>query len=422
MPSYLLFLIYLIFGIVLLHWIVRKNHFPFSPYHTAALFTFKVFAGCLYGYIFLHYYGGDDTWTFVIDSRKQTILLNSHPGQYINEFLPGFSLGKTHHDLWAACLYYVDHFEDWFMVKLFGVLNLTGRGNYYIDVLWFELLVVAGPLLLFRLMKTASPGKTGIFFLLIFFMPSISFWCSGIRAEGLILLFIAIAIYYGRLFALDPGWRSGIAVFFGLLGLLLFRVQYLVFLLPALLAYMASVKYKRARPIYFNLVYLVLIVVFSVSLLLPQPYQLSRPLIHAQQGFFVLHGNTRYDLDSLKPGLLSPFSLLPQALTNAAFRPFPWEAKGSLQIFSSMESLFLIFGLCVFFFNRKKKNGIRDPLYWLLLYYGVSQLIAIGYIVPFPGAIVRYRSIPLLFILLFLFSCNFKLQQVITARVFHRIK
>ena len=47
--------------------------------------------GCLYGWVFYHYYGGDDTWNFFDESKEQTDMLLTHPAQFFQEFLPGFA-------------------------------------------------------------------------------------------------------------------------------------------------------------------------------------------------------------------------------------------------------------------------------------------------------------------------------------------
>jgi len=64
------------------------------------------------------------------------------------------------------------------------------------------------------------------------------------------------------------------------------------------------------------------------------------------------------------------------------------------------------------------KNKVRSPLLWLFFFYAVPQLIAVGFTVPFPGAIVRYRSIPFLFMFLFLFSANNILHLKLTKILF----
>ncbi len=44
----------------------------------------------------------------------------------------------------------------------------------------------------------------GMNFLLIFFIPSVIFWCSGIRAEALLFLFMVLMIYNGQAYARKP--------------------------------------------------------------------------------------------------------------------------------------------------------------------------------------------------------------------------
>ena len=52
--------------------------------------------------------------------------------------------------------------------------------------------------------------------------------------------------------------------------------------------------------------------------------------------------------------------------------------------------------------QKNWKQLFNHPLLLLFLFYGLSQIILIGYIVPFPGAIVRYKAIPELFLVVFL--------------------
>src|ERR1700712_4415864 len=92
MFAYFLFFFYLVSGTLLLHGLIRRKIFPFTLYHTGAIVLFKVLMGCLYGWLFLRYYGGDDTWNYFIESKTETTLLLHHPGQFFQEFLPSFSL------------------------------------------------------------------------------------------------------------------------------------------------------------------------------------------------------------------------------------------------------------------------------------------------------------------------------------------
>jgi len=90
MLTYFLFLFYLIGGITVLHWAARRHGIPFTIYHTTAAVLFKVSMGILYGYIFFHYYGGDDTWEYFTKSKTATDILLTHPGNFVKEMLLAF--------------------------------------------------------------------------------------------------------------------------------------------------------------------------------------------------------------------------------------------------------------------------------------------------------------------------------------------
>jgi hypothetical protein len=418
MLTYFLFFFYLFSGTILLHIIIRRKIFPFTIYHTTAIVFFKIFMGCLYGWVFLHYYNGDDTWNYFNESRDETNLLMHHPLRFFHPFWPSFALQKTGYHGWDALVFYINDFERLFIIKGMAVLNLLSGKNYYTNVVLFEFLIIGGPLLLFKLLAHEFPQRSGMYFLLVFFIPSVIFWCSGIRAEGLLLFFMVLMIYNGQAYARKAGiWRL-LGVLGGFLGLLLIRYQFLAVFLPAFLAFLISLKKLVMSPRYFNRIYIIALLIFGISLFLPPARQLSRPIRYAQESFFLLKGNTRYRLDSLKPGPLSVLKILPQAVANSILRPYPWEGKSLLQSVSSVEVIFIITGLFFFMVSPKRKQQISHPLYWLFLFYGISQLICIGYTVPFPGAIVRYRSPSFLLLILFLYAGNPLLQQKLRYWIF----
>jgi hypothetical protein len=418
MLKYFLFFFYLFFGTLLLHFIIRRKIFPFTIYHTVAVVFFRIFMGCIYGWVFHHYYGGDDTWNFFDESKDQTDMLLRHPAQFFQEFLPAFAYHATGNHIWQAFQFYVDNFERWFMIKGLAILNLFSGKNYYIDVLLFDMLTIPGPLLLFKMLAAKFPLRSGMNFLLIFFVPSIIFWCSGIRAEALLLLSMVLILYNGNAYTLNPAPGKVLVMLAGFCGLLLLRYEFMLIFLPAFIAYQISLNKKVNSPVFFNRIYIGLIILFTATLFLQPAYQLSRPLAETQKKFFLLHGNTRYALDSLEPGPLSFLKVLPQAVANSMLRPFPWEGKNLLQSGSSVEVLMLIAGLLFFLLSHGRKGQIAHPLYWFFLYYSICQFITIGYTVPFPGAIVRYRTIPLLFMILFLYTSHPLLQQKLRYWIF----
>src|SRR5580658_5778643 len=188
MMTIFFFAFYFIILLLIGNWIIKKTTCNIRFATLAAIFGFKVLLGCLYGYIFLHYYGGDDTWGFFKDSLAEYQKLIHHPLQFINDLSP-FKENYTRNNFFHGLQLYLSDFEYWTMVKLLALCNLFSQGNYYIDVLFFDFIIFWGSFLLFKLLLSYFPSKKTLLIVVLFFIPSVGFWLSGIRAEGLLLLF-----------------------------------------------------------------------------------------------------------------------------------------------------------------------------------------------------------------------------------------
>jgi hypothetical protein len=173
-------------------------------------------------------------------------------------------------------------------------------------------------------------------------------------------------------------------------------------LLPALAAWYISVSSRFKAIWVFIVTYSVTAELFFASSLLSNQKNLPSIVVQRQQQYFALKGNTRYQLDSLRPTLESFVEVFPQSVINTIVRPFPWEAKGPLQAFYSLDILFFLFLFLTCLLKKDKdwKNYFYHPLTWVLLFFALSLYLFIGYTVPFPGAIIRYKIIGDLFILI----------------------
>ncbi len=390
-----LFIIYLVTGIWLIHRYAVKDIYPFSIVQTAGIVSFKVLLGCVYGYVFLHYYHGDDPWDIFYQSLGSYEKLTHYPGEFFHEFNPEHAWMMANHQTSDAPSYYYHHAENWVMVKSFALLNVISGRNYYVDALLFDLILMPGPLLIFRYVRAIYTGKPWLLMVAVFFIPTVTFWLSGIRAEGLLLLFTALLLGAAKGWSDKTNLKSLAAMLVCGLACVLFRIQYAILLLPALGAYLISLR----NPIHawrnFLIVYGSISLLFFISLWLPGQWQASLPIRHAQSVFFALHGNTRFALDTLQPGPVSFLRIIPQAGLNGILRPFPWEAKGWLQAAVALERTLLIVALIVLAVLGKFRFAFRrQPLLLFFFFFSVTLLLLEATVVPFPGALVRYAAVP----------------------------
>jgi hypothetical protein len=149
------------------------------------------------------------------------------------------------------------------------------------------------------------------------------------------------------------------------------------------------------------MVYGVSAVLFFGSLLISSTKNGPAIVAQRQHEYLALKGNTRFALDSLQGDVGSYLRVLPQAANNTFLRPYPWEAAGLLQLVTAAGILFFWLLLVLALVRKEKpwKIFFQNPLFVMLLFLPVCYYLFIGFTVPFPGAIVRYKSIPELMLL-----------------------
>lgn len=122
---------------------------------------------------------------------------------------------------------------------------------------------------------------------------------------------------------------------------------------------------------------------------------LPQKIVDRQYQFFELEGNTRLALDSLNSEPASFLFILPQALNHAFLRPWINEIKSPLHLATFIDNLlFAIVLISVIYILIKNRGAyLNHFLVLTCLFTACFGYLIIGYIVPFPGAIIRYRSL-----------------------------
>jgi hypothetical protein len=111
-----------------------------------------------------------------------------------------------------------------------------------------------------------------------------------------------------------------------------------------------------------------------------------------------LGGGSAIQVDSLEPTFSSFISNAPQAFLLSTIRPFPSDVHHLLSLAAAAEINTVLLLFVVFLFWRR--NGIpMNPFLIFCLFFSFSVLMMIGYSVNVLGAIVRYRSIVIPFLI-----------------------
>jgi hypothetical protein len=392
-------LLFLLFAFLIVR-LVRHATPGLTRQEALAAFGFKALMACAYGYLFMHYYGGDDTWKYNQLSLQEYNLLINNPGQFLWELSPASAWRNADGHFWQALSLYLVDLEYCMIAKTLGIFNIISRGNYYANAIFFSFLTFWGHYWLFQLLAGIFPQKRKILIAAIFFFPPVVFWLSGIRADGLILLYLSLLLLHARKWIEQRKNISLLYILLGLAGILILRNAIALLLMPALISWFVIVRFNRKPIPVLAIVYGIASILFFGSTYLPGMPNLPAIIVERQQEFLVLKGNTRFQLDTLQPTISSFLQVSPQALSNTFLRPFIWEARGALQIMTALEIMFLWALVFLTIVRRDKSISFRaQPLLLILLVFSVSLYLFIGYVTPFPGAIARYKIIPELFLL-----------------------
>ena len=288
-----------------------------------------------------------------------------------------------------------------FFIKILALFNLISWGHYYTNVIIYSFITCFGSVALYRVMNDVFPSRKIVVLLVTFLLPSFLYWTSGIHKDGLIFLafaFLIYALYFGFKNRKFTFYRI-ILIAISLLIILALRNFLIVTLFPAILAWAIAEKTSIKSTKVFIAVYLVFIILFfTIGYLLPN-FNLPSYVTERQEAFIQHRGGSEVDVEKLEPNFLSFLKNTPQAISLSLLRPFPSDVRHLLSLAAAIEINLLLAFFIVFLIWRTKGPGLT-PFILFCIFFSISVLLMIGYTVNFLGAIVRYRSIVLPFLII----------------------
>lgn len=421
--------LFILYGVAIGYAITKIPFFRNSGIKPAILLSYfglRTAIGCLHNIIAYRYYPNHgDIWRF-----------------FNHSFITRKELLTDFHSFWAdnSVLAYLPHNLIEWMHVLFNWLSFD---NLYINTLLFSFITVAGAIAFFRVFIGLFPGDF-VTACCVLLLPSTLFWTTCIHTEG--ILFTVLGFYFYNLHRLLNGTnqplngvtqqfkgathplknihqplndtRQSLLCFFLFLIAAFFRPAILVGLLPATLFWILATNFSRRqnqkasrhpdRDISKNnrrLALLGLSCMAAIALLIFMVPGLSTALLQylstRQQEFQVLTGNSRIYLPVLAPTLGSFAHILPWAFLNGFFQPLPGSGGQAIYMAFAAE-LILIWIIVIAALLRmlfSSHTNQLSPFGISCLLFSVIGMLLIGYIIPFIGSIIRYRSVFLPFLI-----------------------
>lgn len=392
--------------LILFAWLVSKVQFfkrsGLTPPQLIIVFLLKVIAAIFYGWIGV-YYGQlgqmQDTWMYHYESLKEYQLLKTDPSEFFssifrNTYEDGYAKFFSTENSWWNDL------KGTFFVKLLAIFNLLSFGNYYINAIFYSFITLFGAVGVYRIMQDVFPKYRLAVLLSTFLLPSFIYWTSGLHKDGLIFLGLALmtyCFYFGLKENKFPSYRV-LLIIVGFISVLALRNFLIVTVIPAFVAWFLASKLKYRPSLVFASVYALFILLFFTSKYIHPRLDFPEAVAVKQGEFLKLKGGSTVPVTRLEPTFGSFIRNTPESFSLSVLRPYPSDVKHLLSMAAATETIVLLIFFLTFLFIRKKNGNRLSPFLLFCIFFSFSVLLMIGYSVNVLGAIVRYRSIVLPFL------------------------
>lgn len=274
------------------------------------------------------------------------------------------------------------------------ILSIS-NGLFHLHTLVFSVLSFLGSIALLKFFKKYSSISTKILFLILFFVPSIVFWNSGVLKEAWLFFCLGFSLLSFHNLMLKQSFYNLIQFFVFGFGLYFIKPYILICLVPGLLFIRLDYLFNWKRKILsFGLTFIGII-----ALAFGNYAEKFFEIINSKRSDFIelakstnansLISDTTYD------SILEMLFHTPTAIFTSIFRPGIWEISGLFSLISAVENtvLLLLLVLPVRYFKKLNDKDLN------ILLFSISFVILLGTLIglstPILGAIVRYK-IPLL--------------------------
>lgn len=315
---------------------------------------------------------------------------------------------------------YIDAMGLWYdrtgytIVRVNAFFRLFSFGFLSIHFVFFSFLSFIGAFYLYKFFAQTTTLSEYIIIGVIFFIPGVAFWTSGLHKEALVLFSIGIVIYNTYQLTIQITARRLFLMLIFFLFLIHVRMYMLLVIVPALAAYFWNEKTKIKTYIPYLLGYGSLTVTLvTYDILAQSKERLAYKISEFQRTYINAFGNTNFETEIVSNSWKRIFIHFPEHFLNAFIHPLYNQCITNWCRLYAFLSLFLSLFLIVSLFKVKYRYLIRNNVALFCLSIGLVLMSIIGVVVSNAGAIVRYRSIAVLFLVMGLFLSFQKTEKKI---------
>lgn len=318
---------------------------------------------------------------------------------------------------------YMLNTSNFFIPKLGLIPAFLFFNNYLCISLIFGFFALGGAIRIFKTFLHYYPSYKAELALAAIFLPSVGFWSAGLLKDAVCFGCIGFILYAVlNIFVKRTKFRASI-IWILVCGFLVYfiKVYILLVLILAITIWLFAEMNKLIADRTLRNIFSFLTLVFSfligyfllnyfTSQEAAQSYKLETLMEKADYQRRVIQNlaETAPLGSNFSINTSNPLTLVPNSLVATFFRPFFWEVKSPVALFSAIESFVLLFLTLFFFFKRGIGSYFRlafaDPRLLMCFVFSMVFAVAVGASTSNFGALSRYKipCMPFYFIMLLL--------------------
>jgi len=214
--------------------------------------------------MFTYYYVENDFQKYMTDSNALYAMLFNDTNRFFDIVFSGASAKELH--AWTGTFQDIDYNDSRTLILTNTIIRFVSGGNVLVHVFFFCFISFVGLFALYKAFFKYLEIEKQKYLLLLFFIPTVLFWSSGVFKESLLLLGIGVFLY-----ACDFGLRKSYTAQLRILAVLAFvfllfiKPYVLITLLPGLLvntwcAYTTTKDIFKKYLLFFSIAFVSVIV------------------------------------------------------------------------------------------------------------------------------------------------------------------
>lgn len=396
-----------------------KNRNKIEYRYFIAGYWVKMAGGFAFGLIYTYYYNQvGDTYFYFWSAHVIHDALANDPITGLKILFQSVNVEDPDTHYYTQQFFsYVRGNDTFLVLKITAVLLMLGPKSYFSTTLLFSFFSFLGVWKFFQVLVEKYPKLVKEMAISTLFIPSVFFWGSGILKDSIVMGALGFLLYSIFQMVEKKNFRPRILIAFGLAFYVIFTIKayIIVSFIPASALWIMLTYKNQIRNKVIKFVVAPFILILALSGAFSIFYYLGNSsgqysLDNFLQTSSVLQANhyssksddetsngTRsgYTLGEFEPTILGVLSKFPAAVNVTLFRPYLWEVKSPVMIFSALESIYFLLFVFINFFRIGLMNifrsTIQDPFILMSLSFAILFAFAVGFTSYNFGALVRYK-------------------------------